>query len=451
MTDLDGRVVVTMFAEGGTVRVELVGPVPSSGDREVLVFARQPGVAFDAVPLARCNVPSDDRSALIEWLPAGAYVFVVRGAQSGTASGMVRDRETSTVSIPVVGTRNALLRVTHKGTDSPVSKAQVDVVSSNSRVERLEPGVFRLSVVPGRDAWMRVSGVDCSSRLVQLRADDDEIVVELGPRSTSTVRFVGRVESEAVEIVKLRVAGRYKRGSDAPADRERTYMCNPQRPQELEDLCEGHPYLIRVEGALGRWVGQASFIHPDQEVRVELLPAREVSGIVVGPVGEAVPQAVVTIESQIARADGPSGTWKVAVTTDAAGRFRLAAPVDAPASLRASAPGLLPSPSVGLQHDDSSMVQLRLGVGRTIRGVVKGEDGNPIPGAHVVVTSVGRSGGGDAAARSDANGRFACFPVSRSPVWLRAFASGAHAPATVELSEGDDDVDVDLVVTMRPN
>ncbi len=190
-----------------------------------------------------------------------------------------------------------------------------------------------------------------------------------------------------------------------------------------------------------------------EPLHVELVPARVLTGRVVGPRGEPVPRARIdSLESREIRI-GAASSRSTGIgslgSTDDNGRFRLDHLEEGTLDLRFAAPGYKSRKISGLdpwQQGGSPLeVILELEQGEAIEGRATGGQGEPIPDAHVTAHSKHPSTDSGWSATSDADGHYrlgGLDPGLYTVVAVRP--SGEQASAKIDVQPGINQLDLAL-------
>jgi protocatechuate 3,4-dioxygenase beta subunit len=185
-------------------------------------------------------------------------------------------------------------------------------------------------------------------------------------------------------------------------------------------------------------------------VVIEMGEEQLVTGVVLGPRGQPVAGARVSLDVEVERRGSTNGG-----ITDGNGRFRIGAPETGPVTLHAYQPEM-GSAEWGPQPLAAAMavpITLKLQPGVVVTGQVRFEDGRPVAAARVRASQIAGGMGASMEADAGGDGRYVLRGLRPGPVALEASAPhtfSAAEPTELQLAAGEQKT-VDLVVPVaRP-
>lgn len=205
-------------------------------------------------------------------------------------------------------------------------------------------------------------------------------------------------------------------------------------------------------------------IEPGAFVLVNMLPGREVFGMVRDPNGRAVAGALVEAV-KIADADderfrlkaGQLVVWRTAKTRSGAdGRYAFRSLEPGTWSVEVDPRGYAPSRAVVIAGDEPRPLDFHLVMGRRISGVVVDQDGKPVPHAHAGWIHWGEKTPEDGKGtmpnaqriqrftRCDEQGRFVFETLPEETITINALMEGPRRLGGVTVPPGEDEIEIQL-------
>jgi protocatechuate 3,4-dioxygenase beta subunit len=220
----------------------------------------------------------------------------------------------------------------------------------------------------------------------------------------------------------------------------------------VEDLTPGSPCNLSIRHAGFTRARLPGVNAPTREpLRIELATARVLSGRVVGPLGEPVPRAAITLsessEIRLGGGGGSSGTRSEGGgRADAEGRFRIDELAAGPFNLTVSAPGYKQRTLQGIEIPETGgpALEISLSKGATLTGRVVDSRGEPVAGATLYASQAEPQTGGfqQVEGSADGDGRYRLEGLEIATYWATATSpDGETLEASVKVRPGINPLD----------
>ena len=400
-------------------------------------------------------------------LPGGVYKLQARRSGYGRAEAApVKMAPTGQASPPARIVLGSGTTVTGRVVDeagNPVEGAAVEMidakfplpdgsfradsdVSGAFSIPHLIPGQFRF--LARRAGFSATLGSEIMVPDGETRLDAGELVLKAGAAIEGRVTDTRGRPLEGVVIRGYSEQGPITAMVVADQDPAPDALTGSDGRFRIEDLERGRLYnLAAHHAAHPRAMVQGIQAPTDEPVHIELQTARSLSGRVVGPEGEPVPDAEVTAAAEV----GFGMTTKLG-RTGPQGEFRGTGLKPGLLDLQVTARGYRDTWWRGVQipqDRDPEPVTITLERASVLEGRAQDEEGNPVPGARIIVVAQASPGGRplrfpfeDPA--TDSGGRFRVDGLAPGEYTLSAWLPGSsrRAEATVRLGSGTTQVEL---------
>ena len=298
------------------------------------------------------------------------------------------------------------------------------------QAETAVDGRYEMSIATG--AWGKITATASGF-------GGDSLELEgLKPGATTVANFTlgGAIRIEGVVRAAsgVGIAGARVEGSGTVRDRTDTDRAGRYVLNSVAHV-PGEKVWVSVRAEGFGWASQAVEIEVDPreyQQDFELVRGVPVTGLIVAPDGTPVPGAEVWIGAQRDAWDGSTGL------SDDDGRFAFDSVPPGRTQAGGEKEGFAPATTVFTvpEHGRAGELLLRFPVARTVRGVVRDEAGQPLPGVSVAARQnfdyVGSSG------RSNELGEFEVTDLPEGMLSMEAFARGlVRTHVSVAANEGD--------------
>jgi len=308
-------------------------------------------------------------------------------------------------------------------------------------VEHVAAGSYRLHVEAGGFAPAEVPGLEIAGGEEPL--DLGTILLE------AAARIVGRVvDPDRQPLAGARIRAFLRRPDLRGSGSERSFETTTDGDGRFTvgDLRHGEEVMLHVRRSGYAQAHLQRVTAPTaQPLELVLQPVARVSGTVHDPRGRPVEGARVRVD----RTTGPGGapySSPEAVETDADGRFDVAEVPPGAVTVHARAQGYLRDARIHLELEPGSRVEdleLTLTPGATVRGRVRGPDGEPVAEASVRWRE-DRTARPNAA-RTDGDGEYRLEGVAPGPrTFVVSHPRHARALGDLEVKPGDNRLDFQL-------
>jgi len=323
-------------------------------------------------------------SCLLIGLLASSPAAADPGAPAALAGAVLAGRVVTAGGEPVAGAEIVLCSVSWRG--QPAGIQALSDATGHFQFTDLGPGVFDLRASRNGFAAKVVLGVESPAVSQTVRAVDlGEIT--LGPGAAIEGRVTDRRGAPIAQAEVRIECPDFFPWNLLPGARNEPLATGPDGRFRIEDLTPDSLCSLSIRHA-GHTAAQLPGVKaPTREpLRIELATARALSGRIVGPLDEPVPEAVVQVDPREDRIESggglsPDGGGR----TDAGGRFRLEDLPPGPFDLTIAAPGYGQKTvhAVEVPEAGGPPLVISLAKGEMLTGTVVDSRGKPVDRATV--------------------------------------------------------------------